>query len=108
MMWSGGVAVHAVRFGSLYLVALTLGLAFAHVLELPGKLRLGGADWLTVQHNLYVGFGTAGAVVEVAAVLATWLAAYLVRDWGRPSAGRWRGRCWRPPGSGRGSGWWRR
>jgi hypothetical protein len=71
--------VRTARFASLYLVALTLGLAFAHVLEWPGKLRLGGTDWLTVQHNLYVGFGTAGAVVEVLAVLSTWLLVLLVR-----------------------------
>jgi hypothetical protein len=69
-----------VRFLSLLAVALTLGLTFAHVLEIPGKLRLSGADWLTVQHNLYVGFGTVGAAVEIAAIALAWLAAILVRD----------------------------
>ncbi|MEK0081615.1 hypothetical protein [Benzoatithermus flavus] len=72
--------LHLVRFLSLLAVALTLGLAFAHVLEIPGKLRLGGTDWLTVQHNLYVGFGTIGAAVEVTAVALTWLTVILVRE----------------------------
>jgi hypothetical protein len=39
------------------------GLAFARVPELPGKLRLSGPEWLTVQHNLYIGFGRFAAVV---------------------------------------------
>ena len=46
--------LRAVRFLALLLTALTLGLAFCHVMELPGKLRLAGPDWLTVQHNLYI------------------------------------------------------
>ena len=68
------------RFLSLFCVALTLGLAFCHVMEVAGKLRLGGAYWLTVQHNLYVAFGPpVGAGIEVAAVALTWLVALLVR-----------------------------
>jgi hypothetical protein len=68
------------RFLSLLCVALTLGLAFCHVMENAGKLRLGGADWLTVQHNLYVAFGPpVGAGIEVAAIALTWLVAILAR-----------------------------
>ncbi|MBX6320816.1 MAG: hypothetical protein IRY94_03220 [Rhodospirillaceae bacterium] len=69
----------ALRLLSLLLVALTLGLAFAHVMEFPGKLRFDGPLWLTVQQNLYVAFGVAGAGVEVAAILSTWLLVPLVR-----------------------------
>jgi hypothetical protein len=68
-----------VRYLSLLLVALTLGLTFAHVMEIPGKLRLGGADWLMVQHNLYVGFGTVGAAIEVLAMALTWLLVLMMR-----------------------------
>lgn len=67
------------RFLNLFLVALTLGLAFCHVLEIPGKLRLDGAAWLTVQHNLYVAFGVIGAAIEVLAILLTWVVLVLVR-----------------------------
>jgi hypothetical protein len=69
--WEARVKI--LRFISILLTALTLGLLFAHVLEIPGKLRFDGATWLTVQQNLYVGFGTIGAVIEIAAILAAWL-----------------------------------
>jgi hypothetical protein len=81
------MALKVIRYLSLLLVALTLGLTFAHVLEIPGKLRLDGATWLAVQHNLYVGFGTVGAVVEVAAIVLTWLLVLMVR--GRRPAFWW-------------------
>jgi hypothetical protein len=58
---------------ALVFVALTLGLAFAHVLEIAGKLRLGPHDWLRVQQNLYVAFGPIGGTCEVLAVLFSWL-----------------------------------
>jgi hypothetical protein len=58
---------------SLLFVALTLGLTFAHVLEIAGKLRLGARDWLTVQQNLYGAFGTIGAACEILAIAFTWL-----------------------------------
>ena len=58
---------------SLLFVALTLGLTFAHVLEIAGKLRLGPREWLTVQQNLYVAFGPIGGTCEVLAIVFTWL-----------------------------------
>jgi hypothetical protein len=58
---------------SLIFVALTLGLTFAHVLEIIGKLRLGARDWLTVQQNLYVAFGPIGGACEILAIAFTWL-----------------------------------
>lgn len=77
---------HALRSFSLTFVALTLGLLFAHVLEIPGKLRLGSAQWLDVQHNLYIGFGTVGAVLEVAAIVACWLLWLMLRRRGDNAA----------------------
>jgi hypothetical protein len=68
------------RFVSLLLTALTLGLTFCHVMEIPGKLRLAGAAWLTVQQNLYVAFGPPlGAWIEVGAILLTWVVVLQVR-----------------------------
>jgi hypothetical protein len=69
-----------IRYLSLLLVALTLGMTFAHVMEIPGKLRLDGATWLTVQHNLYVAFGIVGAAIEVLAILLTWTLLLMVRQ----------------------------
>jgi hypothetical protein len=68
-----------VRYLSLLLVALTLGMTFAHVMEIPGKLRLDGATWLTVQHNLYIAFGVVGAAIEVLAIVLTWILVLMVR-----------------------------
>jgi hypothetical protein len=48
-------------------------------MEIPGKLRLEGATWLAVQHNLYVGFGTVGAAIEVAAIVLAWILVVMVR-----------------------------
>ena len=68
------------RFASLLLVALTLGLTFCHVMEIPGKLRLSGMLWLTLQQNLYVAFGPPlGAWIEVGAILLTWVVVLQVR-----------------------------
>ena len=80
------MTLKVVRYLSLLLVALTLGMTFAHVMEIPGKLRLDGASWLTVQHNLYVAFGVVGAAIEVLAILMTWLLLLMVRG-RRPAAG---------------------
>ncbi len=81
------MALKVVRFVSLLLVALTLGMTFCHVMEIPGKLRLDGAEWLAVQHNLYVAFGVVGAAIEVLAIALTWVLVVMVR--GRRPAARW-------------------
>ena len=81
------ITLRITRFFSLLLVALTLGMTFCHVMEIPGKLRLDGSTWLTVQQNLYVAFGTIGAVIEVLAILLTWVVAAQVRH--RQPAFRW-------------------
>ncbi len=73
------MALKAVRYANLFLVALTMGLVFAHVMEMPGKLRLDGATWLAVQHNLYIAFGVVGAAIEIAAILTAWALCVMVR-----------------------------
>ena len=74
------------RFVDLLFVTLTFGLTWCHVVEIPGKLRLSGPQWLDVQHNLYVAFGPPfGAPIEVAAILLTWWVFWLVRR-RRPAA----------------------
>jgi hypothetical protein len=67
------------RFVNLLLVALTFGLTWCHVMEIPGKLRLTGNEWLMVQHNLYLAFGPPlGAPIEVAAIVLSWVVFLLV------------------------------
>ena len=74
------MTLRTLRFADLLLVALTLGLTACHVMEIPGKLRLPGPDWLTVQHTLYIAFGPPlGAGIEVLAIALTWWLAFRVR-----------------------------
>jgi len=46
---------------------------------LPGKLRMDGPTWLTVQQNLYIGFGPLAAVVEPFGILLTWVPVFILR-----------------------------
>jgi len=69
------------RFAALILTALSLGLSFAHVLEMPAKLAYPPDLYLALQNSLYVAFGppNVGAFVEPAAILAVVSLGYLVR-----------------------------
>jgi hypothetical protein len=66
------VVVGARRAGSVAVVlaALTMGLAFAHTLELPQKLGYDAATWTQLQHSLYRYFAVVGGPLEVATVVA--------------------------------------
>ncbi|HZQ38005.1 MAG TPA: hypothetical protein VFD32_18905 [Dehalococcoidia bacterium] len=59
------------RFVGILCAALAFGLTMAHVLERPGKARLSGAEWLTVQHTFYGGFAVVGGVAEIAGLLTS-------------------------------------
>jgi hypothetical protein len=52
------------------LAALTMGLAFAHTLELPQKLAYEAATWTQLQHGLYRYFAMVGGPLEVVTVIA--------------------------------------
>lgn len=69
----------AFRFVSLVLTALSLGGAFAHVLELPNKRVLDYEDYLFVQQRLYEGWGRVIGSVELGALLSTIAVFVLVR-----------------------------
>jgi hypothetical protein len=66
------------RFVSLVFSALILGGAFCHVLEMPLKLAMAGADYMVVQ-QIYGAFGPVGMVLEPAAILSSVALAFLVR-----------------------------
>jgi hypothetical protein len=68
------------RFLVLILAALTVGMKFAHVLELAPKLAWDDPElYLSVQTSLYRVFGTLGPVIDVATILGAFLLAYLLR-----------------------------
>ena len=66
------VVVGARRAGTVAVVlaGLTLGLAFAHTLELPQKLAYDAATWTQLQHSLYRYFAVIGGPLEVATIIA--------------------------------------
>jgi hypothetical protein len=78
-----GPALALWRFLALVLTALLLGTTFAHVLEMPAKLHVDAALWMTLQHTLYRTFGTIGAVVEVGAIASVLVLSVLLRQHGR-------------------------
>ncbi|MGH7540262.1 MAG: DUF1772 domain-containing protein [Gemmatimonadota bacterium] len=69
--------VRIFRFASLLFVALALAPAAAHLLELPNKIDLPAADYLTVQ-QIYRGWELLGIVV-LGALLSTLVLVVLVR-----------------------------
>jgi hypothetical protein len=77
------------RFVALMLAALTLGLSFCHLMQLPSRLGWDQYLWVgsTVQGGLYAMFGSVGAVIFVATLIALALLAYFTREHGRPGVG---------------------
>jgi hypothetical protein len=69
------------RFLTLLLMALLLGLSFAHALEAPSKFRYDAELYVSVQQTLYVEWGppNVGGFLEPAAIVATIVAVFLVR-----------------------------
>jgi hypothetical protein len=69
------------RLLTLVLVALFMGLEFAHTLELPAKMQYDGALYVTIQNSLYRYFGAPGpgAFITVGAVLCAIALTVLVR-----------------------------
>ncbi|WP_443136864.1 anthrone oxygenase family protein [Mesorhizobium sp. ORS 3428] len=53
------------------LVAGAMAMAFAHALELPGKMRLGRHEYFVVQRIYYPGFTIGGGIAEVGGIVAT-------------------------------------
>ncbi len=81
--------LRAMRFVAVMLAALTLGLGFGHLMQLPSRLGWDQYLWVgaTVQGGLYAAFGTVGALIFVATVIALGLNTYFVREHGRPGFG---------------------
>ncbi len=74
------------RFIAVMLSALTLGLGFCHLMQLPARMAWDQYLWVdsTVGGGLYAWFGSVGAMIDVAAVLVLVLLAYFVKEHGRP------------------------
>ena len=72
------------RIATTLLVALVMGLAFAHVLERPAKMQYDAAAYIALQKSLYVQWGPPqlGGFLEPAAIVATGLLAIFLRGRG--------------------------
>lgn len=80
------MAIRTLRLLALPFAALSMGTVLGHLLELPAKLQFDGPLWILLLQQLYVGFGTAGAVFEIGAVLLVAVLAVAVRR-RHPAAG---------------------
>jgi ribose/xylose/arabinose/galactoside ABC-type transport system permease subunit len=69
-------------FLALFLASLALGPALAHLLELPNKINLSRADYLTVQ-QIYRGWALLGIVVA-GALISTFVLTLLLRKERQP------------------------
>ena len=76
----------ATRFIAVMLAALTLGMGFCQLMQLPARMAWDQYLWVgsTVQGGLYAMFGTIGAIIDVATVIVLGILAYFVREHGRP------------------------
>lgn len=76
------------RLMTLILLALFVGLEFAHALELPAKMQYNGALYVTIQKSLYRYFGAPGpgTFITVGAVLSAIALTVLIRKH-RPAFG---------------------
>ncbi|HEX7010393.1 MAG TPA: hypothetical protein VF184_10450 [Phycisphaeraceae bacterium] len=81
------MAIAMWRLAALLLTALSMGLAFCHVMELPAKMMHPPQFYAAVNSTLYGAFGVIGAAVVVGGVAATAVLAWLVRQ--RRPAFRW-------------------
>ena len=72
------MGLNIARFCSLFFSALALAPALAHLMELPNKLGLSRADYLTVQ-QIYRGWAWLGIVV-VGALLSTLALTIMLRN----------------------------
>jgi Domain of unknown function (DUF1772) len=72
--------LHAWSFLTISLAALLMGCTFCHVLEIPAKLKMEAPFWMTLQQRLYRTFAPIGGSIEITAILAAAVLAFLVRD----------------------------
>jgi Domain of unknown function (DUF1772) len=78
--------MRALRFLTLMLTALTMSMAFCHLLAMPAKLAYQGPVWLLLQQTLYGNFRVLGLFLELGAVACVLLLTLRVRR-SRPALG---------------------
>ena len=74
----------ALQIVAVILISLALALAFAHALELPGKMRLSKETYLATQPIYYPGFTIGGGIGEAGGILATFILLFVMPFRGVP------------------------
>ncbi|HET6566985.1 MAG TPA: hypothetical protein VFG50_03405 [Rhodothermales bacterium] len=72
------MTLNIVRFISVLFIAVAMAAGFAHLLELPNKIRLSREDYLTVQ-QIYRGWALLGIAV-IGALVSTLVLTIMVRE----------------------------
>lgn len=75
------------RFLTLMLVALTLGMTFSHLLQMPAKFAYPAPTWLLLQQTLYGNFRALGGPIETGALACALVLTLAARS--RHPAFRW-------------------
>ena len=70
--------IRTCRFATLLLAALGLTLGAAHLLEMPQKMKYEGELYADVTSTLYLLFGVVGGAVQVGAVVAAAVLAFVL------------------------------
>lgn len=73
------MGIRVLWFFSVFLMALTLGLSWCHVVQIPPQLSWSGPFWVTVIQSLYSTFGLAGGLTWIGSILSLWFLVFLVR-----------------------------
>lgn len=79
--------IRLLRVVTLVCVALVVGLAFSHVLELPQKMAYDAAEYARVQHSMYAYYAYVGGPLEALSIVLAALLVVLLRR---------AGAVWRP------------
>lgn len=74
------MVLQAWSFIAIGLAALLMGCTFCRVLEIPAKLEMEAPLWMTLQQRLHRTVSPVGVSIEIAAIVAAALLAFLVRD----------------------------
>jgi Na+/H+ antiporter NhaC len=71
--------LRAQRFLTILPASLLTATAFAHLLEMPMKMKASAAQWLGFPHTLHAWFAIVGAPLELLTILCAGLPAYRMR-----------------------------
>jgi hypothetical protein len=73
------VMLKGMKIANFAIISFAVTAPMAHVLELPNKFSLDGPLWLSVQQQLYRGWGAVFGPVEILSLLTTLLLVWLRR-----------------------------